>query len=114
MKFTVARGTRDILPDEMAIWHYIENTAKDIFEAFNYQEIRTPIFESTSLFERSIGDATDIVEKEMYSFTDKGDRQLTLRPEGTAPVVRAYIQNGFHKKEKISKFYYREIGRAHV
>jgi histidyl-tRNA synthetase len=90
----------------MPYWHHVEDTARSIFSAYNYQEIRTPIFELTDLFERGIGDGTDIVEKEMYTFTDKGDRRLTLRPEGTAPIARAYLQNNLGKKEPQSKLYY--------
>jgi len=106
MKYTLSRGTKDILPEEMPFWHHIENTSKSIFDLYNYQEIRTPIFESTELFERGIGADSDIIAKEMYTFNDKGNRQLTLRPEGTAPIVRAYIQNNMFKKEKTSKVYY--------
>jgi histidyl-tRNA synthetase len=106
LKYPLPRGTRDILPEEMPYWHHVEDTARSIFSAYNYQEIRTPIFELTDLFERGIGDGTDIVEKEMYTFTDKGDRRLTLRPEGTAPIARAYLQNNLGKKEPQSKLYY--------
>ncbi len=104
--FSNPRGTKDILPDEIGYWHRIEKVAHQVFSAYNYQELRTPIFESTQLFERSIGNQTDIVEKEMYTFLDKGNRSLTLRPEGTAPVVRSYIQNGLHKQQQVSKLYY--------
>jgi len=103
---TVARGTKDILPGEVELWQYIEEKAKHIFKLYNFSEIRTPLFESTQLFERSIGDDTDIVSKEMYTFLDKGNRSLTLRPEGTASIVRAYIQHGFGNRQKINKFYY--------
>jgi len=106
LKYPLPRGTRDILPEEMPFWHHVEDTARTIFSAYNYQEIRTPIFELTDLFERGIGSSTDIIEKEMYTFTDKGDRRLTLRPEGTAPIARAYLQNGLGKKEPQSKLYY--------
>ncbi len=106
MRYTVSRGTKDILPEEMRFWHHVEDTSRSLFNLYNYQEIRTPIFEMTELFERGIGNATDIVEKEMYTFSDKGGRRLTLRPEGTAPIVRAYIQNALHKKEAYSKLYY--------
>ncbi len=87
------RGTRDILPEEVGYWQLIEATAREILTRALYQEIRPPIFEQTSLFERGIGEATDIVGKEMYTFKDRGDRSLTLRPEGTAGVVRSYITN---------------------
>ena len=99
-------GTRDILPGEVELWQEIEKTARRIFHLYGYREIRTPIFESTSLFQRSIGEATDIVEKEMYTFKDKGGRSLTLRPEGTAPVVRAYLEHQFPQQDQFQKFYY--------
>ncbi len=99
-------GTKDILPPESEIWQKIEETARKIFKLYGYREIRTPIFESTSLFQRSIGEVTDIVEKEMYTFKDKGGRSLTLRPEGTAPVVRAYLEHQFPQKDQFQKFYY--------
>lgn len=105
-KYTVSRGTKDILPSEIPFWHYIESSSRSLFSLYNYKEIRTPIFESTELFERGIGDATDIVEKEMYNLSDKGGRRLTLRPEGTAPIVRAYVQNSLFAKSKVSKLYY--------
>jgi histidyl-tRNA synthetase len=106
MKFKVPRGTKDILPDEIPLWHKIEATSRDTFELYGFDEIRTPIFESTSLFERGIGDDTDIIQKEMYTFTDKGDRSLTLRPEGTASVVRAYLENKLYASQPHSKLYY--------
>ncbi|UXR99877.1 histidine--tRNA ligase [Staphylococcus epidermidis] len=87
------RGTQDILPQDSAKWRYIENRLHTLMELYNYKEIRTPIFESTELFARGVGDSTDIVQKEMYTFKDKGDRSLTLRPEGTAAVVRSYIEH---------------------
>ena len=90
------RGTRDILPEDVGYWQLIEQTAREIFTRAVYSEIRVPIFEQTSLFERGIGEATDIVGKEMYTFKDRGDRLITLRPEGTAGVVRSYISNKLH------------------
>lgn len=87
------RGTQDILPQDSAKWTYIENRLHTLMELYNYKEIRTPIFESTELFARGVGDSTDVVQKEMYTFKDKGDRSLTLRPEGTAAVVRSYIEH---------------------
>ena len=99
-------GTKDILPGEVEKYRYLENTSRKIFEVYGYNEIRTPIFESTELFSKSIGESTDIVEKEMYSFKDKSGRNITLRPEGTAPIVRSYIENGFYKKSPFVKFYY--------
>lgn len=106
MKYSLLRGTKDILPDEISYWHTIENISRNIFKLYNYQEIRTPIFEVTELFDKSIGDDTDIVTKEMYTFTDKGNRSITLRPEGTAPLVRAYLQNNYFRNLKPSKLYY--------
>ncbi|MBE9453105.1 histidine--tRNA ligase [Staphylococcus epidermidis] len=87
------RGTQDILPQDSVKWRYIENRLHKLMELYNYKEIRTPIFESTELFARGVGDSTDVVQKEMYTFKDKGDRSLTLRPEGTAAVVRSYIEH---------------------
>ena len=87
------RGTQDILPQDSAKLRYIENRLHTLMELYNYKEIRTPIFESTELFARGVGDSTDVVQKEMYTFKDKGDRSLTLRPEGTAAVVRSYIEH---------------------
>ncbi|WP_368864809.1 histidine--tRNA ligase [Staphylococcus lugdunensis] len=89
----IPRGTQDILPEETAKWRYIENKLAQLMKLYNYQEIRTPIFESTDLFARGVGDSTDVVQKEMYTFKDKGNRSITLRPEGTAAVVRSYIEN---------------------
>lgn len=106
MSISSIRGTKDILPEEIEYWQHIETATRSLFNLYNYQEVRTPVLEMSDLFERSIGDQTDIVQKEMYSFTDKGSRRLTLRPEGTAPIVRSYIQHSFYKKEKYSKFYY--------
>ena len=106
-KFQSLRGTTDILPEESRIWRYVEDKVTDIFKRFGYQEIRTPIFEMTELFVRSIGSSTDIVNKEMYTFTDKKGRSLTLRPEGTAPVVRAYLQNQLYQKDEVLKLYYK-------
>ncbi|NEU31567.1 histidine--tRNA ligase [bacterium LRH843] len=92
MNIQIPRGTQDILPGEVEIWQYIEDKAKDVCRRYNYHEIRTPIFEHTDLFLRGVGDTTDIVQKEMYTFEDRGSRSLTLRPEGTAAVVRSYVE----------------------
>ena len=100
------KGTKDILPEEVAYWQWIEQVARKIFSRAAYSEIRTPIFEQTELFARGIGEATDVVGKEMYSFTDKGERSVTLRPEGTAGVVRAYIENGLHVKGSLQRLWY--------
>ncbi|EHJ08838.1 histidine--tRNA ligase [Staphylococcus simiae] len=89
----IPRGTQDILPEESKKWRYIENKLDELMTLYNYKEIRTPIFESTELFARGVGDSTDVVQKEMYTFKDKGDRSITLRPEGTAAVVRSYIEH---------------------
>lgn len=87
------KGTSDIYLDDMKIWHYVEETARIIMHDYQYSEIRTPLFESYDLFSRSVGDTSDIVSKEMYDFEDKGGRRLALKPEGTAPIVRAYVEN---------------------
>ena len=100
------RGTRDILPEEVGYWQLIEKTVRDILGRALYQEIRAPIFEETALFERGIGEATDVVGKEMYTFQDRGDRSLTLRPEATAGVVRAYIQNKLHAQGGVQRLWY--------
>lgn len=88
------KGTKDILPDESYKWQYIEQKIRNLFQNYGYKEIRVPVFENTELFQRGVGDTTDVVQKEMYTFCDKGGRSITLRPEGTAGVVRAYIENG--------------------
>lgn len=100
------RGTRDILPDESYKWWHVERKVREIFEVYNYKEIRTPIFEETELFARGIGELTDIVSKEMYTFLDKGGTSLTLKPEMTASVMRAYIQYGINKQTPLFKVYY--------
>lgn len=99
------RGTKDILPENNKQWHNIENKAYNILKSYGYEEIRTPIFEETKLFERGIGEDTDVVNKEMYSFIDQGNRELTLRPEGTAGVVRSLIENQLYNN-KINKLWY--------
>ena len=100
------RGTRDILPEEVVCWQQVESEARKILGRAAYTEIRTPIFEQTTLFERGIGEATDVVGKEMYTFQDRGDRSLTLRPEGTAGVVRAYIENKLHGQGGVQRLWY--------
>ena len=106
MSIKAPRGTEDILPGEVEKWQKIEQTGRQLFLLYNYREIRTPLFEDTSLFERSIGGSTDIVEKEMYTFLDKKGRSLTLRPEGTAPVVRAYLEHKLYARGGANKFFY--------
>lgn len=102
----VSRGTRDILPEEIPYWHRVEAIAQSLFAKASYQEIRTPIFEQTELFARGMGEATDVVSKEMYTFTDRGDRSLTLRPEGTAGLVRAFIQHNLQAQGEIQRLWY--------
>ena len=97
------KGTKDILSDETFIWIYLENYIHNFFQKFGYKEVRTPTFENTDLFLRSIGSDTDVVSKEMYSWIDQGDNSLTLRPELTAPVVRSYIQHQLGKQNKSHK-----------
>ncbi|MEM8780521.1 MAG: histidine--tRNA ligase [Cyanobacteria bacterium P01_G01_bin.49] len=99
-------GTRDILPEEIGYWQYVETVATEILSRAMYYEIRPPIFEQTSLFERGIGEGTDVVGKEMYTFTDKGDRSVTLRPEGTAGVVRAFLQNNLYAAGGVQRLWY--------
>jgi histidyl-tRNA synthetase len=100
------KGMNDILPGEVETWQYLEEQARTIFGAFGYREIRVPVVEKTELFCRSIGETTDIVEKEMYTFSDKGGTSMTLRPEGTAPVMRAFIQHKLYAQDPVNKLYY--------
>ncbi|CVK19605.1 histidine--tRNA ligase [Sporomusa sphaeroides] len=100
------RGTKDILPDSSGYWQYIEQVIREVCHNFAYQEIRTPIFEHTELFLRGIGETTDIVEKEMYTFTDRGKRSITLRPENTAAVVRSYLEHKLYAGPQPTKLYY--------
>ena len=102
------KGTEDILPEESYIWQYVEDTARGIFDSYQFKEIRTPMFETFELFSRSVGETTDVVSKEMYDFYDKGERRIALRPEGTAGVVRAYVENKLFGPEhaKPYKVYY--------
>jgi histidyl-tRNA synthetase len=106
MKITSIKGFADIFPGEVEIWQSVEATARRVFSAYNYSEIRIPILEKTELFSRSIGETTDIVEKEMYTFEDRDSTRITLRPEGTAGVVRAYIESEMYKVEPVRKLYY--------
>ena len=108
MKLQKPKGTQDILPGDSAKWQYVENVARETFKKYNYGEIRTPMFEHYEVISRSVGDTTDIVTKEMYDFHDKGDRHITLRPGGTAPVVRSYVENKLFAPEvqKPVKVYY--------
>lgn len=108
MHYQKPKGTADILPTEARKWQYVENMAQEVFETYNYHEIRTPLFESYDVFERSSGETSDVVSKEMYDFNDKGDRHIALRPEGTAGVVRAYVENKLFGPEQVKpyKVYY--------
>ncbi len=100
------RGTHDILPSESYRWHAVEDKIKKICLEFGYKEIRTPMFESTELFERGVGDTTDVVQKEMYTFLDKGGRSITLKPEGTAGIVRSFVENSLYANPQPTKLYY--------
>lgn len=106
MKYKIIRGFHDILPGEIERWHFIENAAREVFESYGFNELRLPVIESTDIYCTGIGDTTDIVEKEMYTFDDRDGSSLTLRPEGTAGVVRSFIENSFYKKSPVSRFYY--------
>jgi histidyl-tRNA synthetase len=106
MAITAIKGFNDILPGESGRWIHIEQTARRVFELNGFSEIRVPVMEKTELFSRSIGDATDIVEKEMYTFVDKGDNSITLRPEGTAGVMRAFIEHKLYALDPVAKMYY--------
>lgn len=100
------RGTADILPSDIEKWQFIENTAKETARSFGFKEIRTPVFEHTELFQRGVGDTTDVVQKEMYTFNDKADRSITLRPEGTASVARAYLEHSLYALPAPVKLFY--------
>lgn len=103
---TKPRGTEDVLPKDSKLWQYIENTARRVCELYGYKEIRTPVFEHTELFTRGVGDTTDVVQKEMYTFEDKGGRSITLKPEGTATLVRSYIENSLYANPQPTKLSY--------
>ena len=100
------RGTKDILPDSVGEWNYVEAKIRELCSRYGYQEIRTPMFEHTELFHRGIGEGTDVVDKEMYTFKDRGDRSITLRPENTASAVRAYLQNKLYGDNSLTKLFY--------
>jgi len=105
VKVAAVRGFKDILPDQVGKWQFVEDTARRVFQSYGYLEIRIPILEKTELFARGIGEATDIVEKEMYTFTDRSGTSVTLRPEATASIVRAYIEKSLHTQNPVSKLY---------
>lgn len=106
MAFQKLPGTQDMLPGSIDSWQFVEQKAREICRRFNFREIRTPIFEATELFQRGVGETTDVVEKEMYTFTDRGNRSVTLRPEGTAGVVRAFVENKLYGEPDLTKLYY--------
>lgn len=106
MKFSAPRGTKDILPQEAKVYQELEKTSRQIFDAFNYRELRTPIFEDVKLFQRTLGQTTDIVQKQLLSLKSDGEDEFALRPEATASIVRAYIEHGLHLKDGFSKYYY--------
>ncbi|MDX1775775.1 MAG: histidine--tRNA ligase [Desulfobulbales bacterium] len=105
MSIKALKGFKDILPDEVGLWQFIEQTARNIFHRYGFEEIKVPILEKTELFVRTIGESTDIVEKEMYTFSDRNGSSITMRPEGTASVIRAYIENGLHVRGATQRLY---------
>ena len=113
MSLKAPRGTVDLLPEDTKKWQYVEKTLQDLCRVFNYEEIRTPTFEHTEVFQRGVGDTTDIVQKEMYTFEDRGGRSITLRPEGTAGVVRAYLEHKLYGSpiQPTKLFYFMELFR---
>jgi len=106
MRIQAIRGVKDIMPDEIEKWRWVENKANQVFNRYGFNEIRLPIFEKTKLFSRGIGETTDIVEKEMYTFEDRGGEMVTLRPDVTASVVRAFIEHKMYTTQTVQKFYY--------
>ncbi len=106
MSIQAIKGVKDVLPGDMAAWHFLEDTARKLFEDYGFAEVRVPIFEYTELFARSIGASTDIVEKEMYTFEDRDGKKITLRPEGTAGVVRAFVEHKMYADSQLTKLYY--------
>ena len=102
----VPKGTKDVLPSDSYKWQFVEKTAREVASLFGASEIRTPTFEHTEVFLRGVGETTDIVNKEMYTFLDKGGRSITLKPEGTAGVARAFVENGMHSQVLPAKLFY--------
>ena len=100
------KGTKDVLAQEVYKWHYVEKKFAEICKKYGFREVRTPVFEHTELFARGVGDTTDIVQKEMYTFEDNGKRSITLRPEGTSPVVRAFVEHKQFAEVQPTKYYY--------
>ncbi|HEX4620706.1 MAG TPA: histidine--tRNA ligase, partial [Myxococcaceae bacterium] len=105
-KLAGVKGMNDLLPADLEVWQHVERTAREVLRRFSYREVRTPILEDTSLFVRGVGEETDIVGKEMYTFEDKGGRSLSMRPEGTAPAARAYIEHAVFNQEPLTRWYY--------
>ena len=105
-KYQAPRGTQDILPEEQPVWDFVRDTAARLAGLFGYGRIETPLFEEASLFTRGVGEVTDIVQKEMYVFKDRGGLELALRPEGTAPVCRAYLEHGMHNQPQPVRLWY--------
>ena len=105
-KFAGVKGMNDLLAPDIGHWHRLESVAREVFGAYGFDEVRTPVVEDTALFVRSVGEASEIVGKEMYTFKDKGDRSLSLRPEGTAPAARAYIEHAVAQKEPVTRWFY--------
>src|SRR5690554_5033693 len=106
MRIQGPKGTKDVLPSEVFKWQYIEGKIRELCSINGYREVRTPVFEHTELFQRGVGETTDVVQKEMYTFLDKGGRSITLKPEGTAPVVRTFIENSIFNDTQPTKMYY--------
>lgn len=106
MQVQAPKGTKDVLPSESYRWQYLEGIIRQTCLKYGFKEVRTPVIEHTELFLRSIGDTTDIVQKEMYTFIDKGDRSITLKPEGTAGIVRMFIEHGIFNESQPTKLYY--------
>lgn len=106
MNIQAPKGTKDMLPKDAYKWHYVENKFRELSEQYGIKEIRTPMFEHTELFTRGVGETTDVVQKEMYTFEDKGGRSITLKPEGTAPSVRAFIESSLYNEAQPTKLYY--------
>ena len=104
-RFKAVRGTKDILPEEWPYWYYVERAIRKVTRLYGYQQIATPILEETGLYVRGVGQGTDIVDKEMYTFEDRGGRSLTLRPEFTAGIMRAYLEHGMHVLPKPVRLY---------
>ncbi|MCS7300270.1 MAG: ATP phosphoribosyltransferase regulatory subunit, partial [Fimbriimonadales bacterium] len=105
LKYRAPEGMHDVLPEQSCLWQYVESRWRDLCRRYGYREIRTPMLESAELFERSVGETSDIVSKEMYVFR-RGEEQYALKPEGTAPVVRAYLEHNLHAAGSVQKLYY--------